>query len=97
MTITVRPAQRSDEEFLVWAMITAATSHLDRCVWSTLFGLDDAETASLLRAVLHRGPTHWCHLDRFLVAEVDGEQAGAASSLAAAFGSAGMELLVQDL
>lgn len=80
MDVTVRRAQEGDAEFLVWVMMAAARSHLDRCVWSTLFGTDDTATAELLGEVLHRGPVHWCHLDRFFVAEVDGSPAAAATS-----------------
>lgn len=79
MELNVRAARESDADFLVWVMMTAATSHLERCVWSTLCGFDTPTTEDLLRLVLRRGPLHWCHLDRFLVAELDGEPAAAAS------------------
>lgn len=76
----VRPAEERDVEFLVWVMVEAATSHLDRCVWDRLLGTSNEETRAVLAGVATSSTRHWCHLDRFLVAEVDGEPVAAASS-----------------
>ena len=77
---TVRPAAQSDVDLLVWVMVEAATSHLDRCVWDCLLGTDPDETRTVLAGVATSSAHHWCHLDRFLVAEVDGRPVAAASS-----------------
>ncbi|HEY8547608.1 MAG TPA: GNAT family N-acetyltransferase [Acidimicrobiales bacterium] len=77
---TIRPADKGDLEFLVWVMQEAATSHLDRCVWDVLLGTPPDETRAVLESVATSAMPHWCHLDRFLVAEVDGEPVAAASS-----------------
>jgi ribosomal protein S18 acetylase RimI-like enzyme len=77
---TVRPAEERDVELLVWAMLEAATSHLDRCVWDSLLGTRPEETRAVLASVSTSSTPHWCHLDRFLVAEIDGTPVAAASS-----------------
>jgi len=76
----VRPAEERDVAFLVWVMVEAATSHLDRCVWDSLLGTRSEETRAVLASVATSSTPHWCHLDRFLVAEIDGEPVAAASS-----------------
>lgn len=58
-------------------MRTAATSHLPRCVWDVLFGLPSADVDELLRSVCTSQQVHWCHLDRFWIAEVAGRPAAA--------------------
>ena len=78
--IRVRRATDDDLDLLVWVMVEAATSHLDRCVWDVVLG-DQAPAASVvLREAARSENHHWCHLDRFLVAEVGDEVVGAASS-----------------
>jgi ribosomal protein S18 acetylase RimI-like enzyme len=75
----VRPAEERDLDFLVWAMVEAATSHLDRCVWDSLLGTSADETRAVLASVATSPGRHWCHLDRFVVAEVAGGPVAAAS------------------
>jgi ribosomal protein S18 acetylase RimI-like enzyme len=77
---TIRPAEEHDVEFLVWVMVEAATSHLDRCVWDSVLGTQPDETRAVLTRVATSSAHHWCHLDRFLVAEVAGRPVAAASS-----------------
>lgn len=76
-TPTIRTARPDDRPFLAWVMRTAATSHLPTCVWDVLFGLPAEHVDELLLSLLGSARTHWCHLDRFWVAEVNGEPAGA--------------------
>lgn len=76
LSTSIRPAGEQDLEFVVWAMRTAATSHLDRSVWDTLLGLPSREVDATFAATA-TGPTpHWCHLSRFLVAEAEGVPVG---------------------
>ena len=78
--ICVRPARETDLEFIVWAMMTAARSHLPHTAWERMFGRDAAWTEELLRCVAVSAEPHWCHMNRFRIAEIDGEAAGAMSS-----------------
>jgi len=77
---STRPATRGDLPFLAWVMITAATSHLDRCVWETLLGLSGDEASAILAAVATSEESHWCHIDRFTVAEAAGQPVAALSA-----------------
>jgi ribosomal protein S18 acetylase RimI-like enzyme len=65
---------------MTWVMVEAATSHLTRCVWDSLLGTTPEQTAAVLQDVARSATPHWCHLDRFLVAEVDGEAVAAVTS-----------------
>lgn len=80
MTPLVRPATRSDLPFLIWAMVEASTSHLNRSVWQPILGLPDSEVAEVLGAVATSDRPHWCHIDRFRVVELNGAPVAAASS-----------------
>lgn len=77
MAIRVRTAGRADLDFICWVMFTAGTSHLPRCIWELLFDMSADEVMAFLRAVAVTDATHWCHVDRFLIAEVGGVAAGA--------------------
>ncbi|MGB3485930.1 MAG: GNAT family N-acetyltransferase [Mycobacterium sp.] len=76
-THTIRPSTPQDRRYLTWVLRTAATSHLPQCVWDVLFGLPSDQVDSLLHKVTGSEKPHWCHTDRFWVAEVDGEPVGA--------------------
>jgi len=80
MIITVRRAGEADLDFVVWVMMTAARSHLPHTAWERMFARDARWTEDLLRAAARSEAPHWCHLDRFWIAEVDGRPAGALSS-----------------
>lgn len=80
MTLTVRPAREDDLDFLAWVMLTAARSHLPRSVWEIMFDRDADWTGELLRAAARSDQPHWCHLDRFWVAQADGAPIAAMSS-----------------
>ncbi len=58
-------------------MLTAAKSHLERCVYEVLFDLDASQLAELYRRVASSENAHWCHLSKFWIADVDNEPAGA--------------------
>lgn len=77
MNVDIRRARADDLGFVVWVMITAAQSHLDRCVYEILFDLDAAELSDLYGRVACSESLHWCHLSKFWIAEVDGDPAGA--------------------
>ena len=73
----VRKARPTDLDFVVWVMLTAAQSHLDRCVYETLLNLDRSQISDLYAHVANSNIAHWCHLSKFWIAEIDGEPAGA--------------------
>jgi translation initiation factor 4G len=75
--VDIRRAQSHDLAFLVWVMLTAAQSHLDRCVYEILFDLDASQLSDLYGRIAKSQVLHWCHLSKFWIAEVDGEPAGA--------------------
>ncbi len=77
---STRPATRDDLPFLTRVMVTAATSHLERCVWETLLGLPGEEVSAVLAAVATSEETHWCHVDRFTIAEVERQPVAALSA-----------------
>ena len=77
MSINVRRAKSHDLDFVVQVMLTAAKSHLERCVYEVLFDLDTFQLAELYRRVACSEVAHWCHLSKFWIAEIDNEPAGA--------------------
>jgi len=79
-TSVIRPASEPDLPFLIWTMRTAATSHLGRCLWDVLLGLESDDTDAALSAAAVSARPHWCHLRRFWIAELNGQPAGALSA-----------------
>ncbi len=71
----IRRARTEDIPFLGWVMFTAARSHLDKCVWETIFDESEAGVRDLLERVARTDQTHWCHGSRFWIAEVEGKPA----------------------
>jgi translation initiation factor 4G len=83
VTIKVRPAGREDAPFLAWCILAAGRAHLDRGWYDIALGLDEPGCREVLRRLVLTKAPSWWRYDRWLVAEVDGELAGAC----AAFGS----------
>lgn len=77
MEIQIRRASQGDIPFLSWVMFTAARSHLEKCVWQTIFDETEAFTRDLLERVAQTQTTHWCHSSKFWIAELEGEAAAA--------------------
>jgi GNAT superfamily N-acetyltransferase len=73
----IRRATAEDIPFLSWVMFTAARSHLDKCVWETIFGESETGVRDLLERVARTAQTHWCHGSNFWIAEVEGKSAAA--------------------
>jgi GNAT superfamily N-acetyltransferase len=73
----IRRATTEDIPFLSWVMFTAARSHLDTCVWETIFDEAEAGVRDLLERVARTAQTHWCHGSKFWIAEVEGTPAAA--------------------
>ena len=77
MAPVIRRAVTEDIPFLSWVMFTAARSHLDTCVWETIFDEAEAGVRDLLERVAQTAQTHWCHGSKFWIAEVEGKPAAA--------------------
>lgn len=77
MEIQIRRASQGDISFLSWVMFAAARSHLEKCVWQTIFDETEAVTRDLLERVAQTPTKHWCHSSKFWIAEVEGEVAAA--------------------
>lgn len=91
----IRPAVPEDLAFLVQIMRTAATSHLPVCVWDALFGVPAAQVDALFASVACSERPHWCHLERFWVAELGGRPVAALSTFDTS--TEGNEPLEQEL
>lgn len=78
--VQVAAATAADLDLVVEVMAIAARSHLTVSVWERLLDAPADHAAALLRAVARSDEAHWCHLDRFWVATVDGRPAGALST-----------------
>lgn len=74
----IRKATAKDLDFLVDAVINAEKSGTNILSYSTIFGLDELEVRTVLSAMIAENEGY-CELsiDSFLVAEIDGELAGA--------------------
>ena len=73
----IRDATPDDAAFLAWVKLIAARSHLTYGPWDHILDLPEDETLAFLEQLALTDAVHWCHHSRFLVAEVDGERAGA--------------------
>ena len=72
MKTTVRPANPDDADFLAWAILTAARSHLPRGSWDIAIEGTEEDRLDLLRwMVLSEVPSIF-QLSGFLVSTVDG-------------------------
>ena len=76
--MTIRKATAKDLDFLVEAVVSAEKSGTHVLSYSTIFGLDEQEVRRVLSAMIAENEGY-CELsiDSFLVAEVEGELAGA--------------------
>jgi translation initiation factor 4G len=77
MGIRIRRAAESDLDLLLWVMLAASRSQLDRGIWEYLNASGEAETLSFLRRLLTSDTLHLFHWSLFLVAELDGEPGAA--------------------
>jgi len=91
----VRRATEKDLDLLLWVMLAASRSHLERGVWEYLIGSDEAATLEWLRHVATSESVHMMHHSLFLVAELDGEPGAAMLGYDSA--TQGMEALLPAL
>lgn len=79
MEINIRLAKPDDASFLAWVMLTAARSHNKYGVWEHYVDGTEEECLSFLRLIATTQKPHLFHYSVFIVAEVDGQKAGALS------------------
>jgi len=79
MNIDIRSANKDDVSFLAWVMLTAARSHLQYGVWDHYIGGTEHDCLSFLNLVAATHEAHLFHYSTFIVAEINGQQAGALS------------------
>lgn len=77
METLIRPATSGDADFLAWAMLTAARSHLERGLWDITLNRPEEESLSFLRELARTQTRSWGHYSGFTVAEVGGRAAAA--------------------
>jgi translation initiation factor 4G len=77
MSIRVRRATEKDLDLVVWVMLAASRSHLDRGIWEYMNDTDEAATLRFLERLATTDTVHLFHHSLFLVAELDGEPGAA--------------------
>jgi translation initiation factor 4G len=79
MNIDIRSAKFDDAQFLAWVMLTAARSHNKYGAWEHYVGGTEKDCLSFLRLIATTQKPHLFHYSTFIVAEVNGQKAGALS------------------
>jgi GNAT superfamily N-acetyltransferase len=79
MNIDIRSAKFDDAPFLAWVMLTAARSHNKYGTWDHYVGGTEEDCLSFLRLIATTQKPHLFHYSTFIVAEVNGQKAGALS------------------
>ncbi|SRR5579884_349256 len=77
MGIRIRRATDKDLDLLLWVMLAASRSHLDRGIWEYMNDSGESATLSFLRRLATTDTVHPFHRSLFLVAESDGEPGAA--------------------
>jgi ribosomal protein S18 acetylase RimI-like enzyme len=78
-SISIRRAHPDDAGLLAWTMLAASRAHLPRGVWDLLIGADERGRLAYLQRLAVSEPRSLCHYESFVVAEVEGQPAGALS------------------
>jgi ribosomal protein S18 acetylase RimI-like enzyme len=79
MNIDIRSARLDDAPFLAWVMLAAARSHLAYGIWDHYVGGPEQACLSFLSLIATTQKPHLFHYSIFIVAEIDGQGAGALS------------------
>ena len=80
---SLRPAEPQDADFLAWAILTAARSHLNRGWFDIVLNRPEDACLDYLRLLTLTQARSWWHSSRFLVAEVDGRAVAGLSAFRA--------------
>jgi ribosomal protein S18 acetylase RimI-like enzyme len=79
MNVKIRSAGLDDAPFIAWVMLAAARSHNKYGLWDHYVGGTEEECLSFLRLLAATQKPHLFHYSAFIVAEVNGQKAGALS------------------
>lgn len=79
MNIDIRSAKPDDAQFLAWVMLAATRSHNKYGVWEHYVGGTEEDCLSFLQLIATTQKPHLFHYSTFIVAEVNGQKAGALS------------------
>jgi len=79
MNIGIRSAGPDDASFLAWVMLAAGRSHLSYGVWDHYVGGTEQDCLSFLGLIATTEKPHLFHYSTFIMAEVNGQKAGALS------------------
>src|SRR4051794_8804154 len=82
MQISVRDARPEDAEFIAWVAVEASRSGTPLGFWDLVFPGADQPRLSLIEQIVRSPQESFVHFGGFLIAEVDGEMAGALSGYA---------------
>lgn len=77
MNITVRRSRPEDAKLIAWCMLMAGRSHLKIGILDLMISQPEAKCLEFLEMLTLQGPRHMSYYTEFLVAEVDGNPAGA--------------------
>lgn len=77
MERVIRMASGEDLDFVAWAMLQAARSHLERGFWDIMLARPEPECLEFLKKLAQTPTRSGFHLSRFLIAEEDGRPASA--------------------
>lgn len=83
MAHSIRPAREHDADFLAWAILIAARSHLAKGWFDIVLEGPEASRLDYLRRLTLTPTRSWWHFSRFLVAEQDGIPVAALSAFPA--------------
>jgi translation initiation factor 4G len=79
MNINIHPARPDDAPFVAWVMLAAGRSHLSYGVWDHYVGGTEQDCLSFLGLIATTAKPHLFHYSTFVVAEINGQRAGALS------------------
>jgi GNAT superfamily N-acetyltransferase len=83
LPVSIRNATEHDADFLAWAILTAARSHLAKGWFDIVLGGTESARLDYLRRLTLTPTRSWWHYSRFLVAEMDGAPAATLSAFRA--------------
>jgi translation initiation factor 4G len=75
--LVIRPARAGDADFLAWAILTAARSHLSKGWFDFVLDRPEKDCLAFLRQLTLTPTPSWWHHSRFSIAVSEGEAVGA--------------------
>ena len=94
--MAIRPACKSDADFLAWAILASQRGHVGRGWLDIALGLSERETLAFARRLTLTRTRTWWHMSTFFVAEMDGAVAATLCVLRAGEGVASAGNALQE-